>query len=98
MPFLRITQAIEALGNATEEAAHMAREFVTANVQALQGLAAEYGKPVVGGSFCTRQELLNRMLQDEGFPVLPSPERAVKALAALVTYARMRNRGAEDKG
>jgi acetate---CoA ligase (ADP-forming) subunit alpha len=98
MPFLRITQAMQALGNTTEAAAHMAREFVTANVTALQGLAAEYGKPVVGGSFCTRDELINRMLQDEGFPVLPSPERAIKALAALVTYARMRNRGAEDKG
>jgi acetate---CoA ligase (ADP-forming) subunit alpha len=92
MPFLRVAQSLEALGNAPEQADMMAREFVTANVRALQGLAAQYGKPVVGGSFCTRKELIIRMLQDAEFPVLPSPERAVKALAALVTYARMRQR------
>lgn len=95
MPFLRIVQALESMGNEAGDAARMAQEFVTENVNALQTLSAEFGKPVVGGSFCTRQELINRMLQDAGFPVLPSPERAVKALAALVTYTKMRNRSAE---
>jgi acetate---CoA ligase (ADP-forming) subunit alpha len=95
MPFLRIIQSLEAMGNDADQAAQMARDFVTANVKALQTLSEEFGKPVVGGSFCTRQEPINRMLQDAGFPVLSSPERAVKALAALVTYAKMRNRGME---
>ena len=92
MPFVRIAQSLEAMGNPPEEAERMGREFVNANVTALQTLSEESGKPVVGGSFCTRDELINRMLQDAGFPLLPSPERAIKALAALVTYTKMRKR------
>jgi acyl-CoA synthetase (NDP forming) len=92
MPFLRIAQTMESMGNEAGEAVNMAREFVMANVNALQTLSEEFGKPVVGGSFCTRQEMINQKLQDAGFPVLSSPERAVKALAALVTYANMRKR------
>jgi acetate---CoA ligase (ADP-forming) subunit alpha len=92
MPFRRVAQTMEAMGNSAEDALAMAQQFIDSQVQAMRRLPDTYGKPVVGGSFCTRQEYLIRRLQDSGFPVLPSPERAVKALAALVKYARIRER------
>ncbi len=53
-------------------------------------LAPKFGKPVVGGSFATREDPYTRELQNRGVPMLPSPERAIRALAALHRYARFR--------
>jgi acetate---CoA ligase (ADP-forming) subunit alpha len=92
MPFRRVSQAMEAMGNPADEAAAMAQQFIDSQVQALRRLPDTHGKPVVSGSFCTRDEFFIQRLQDSGFPVLPSPERAVKALAALVKYAKIRER------
>jgi acyl-CoA synthetase (NDP forming) len=47
-------------------------------------------KPVVGGSFSSRSEPFIQQLQAKGVPVLQSPERAVRALAALAKYAAVR--------
>jgi acyl-CoA synthetase (NDP forming) len=53
-------------------------------------LAPKFGKPVVGGSFATREDPFTRELEDRNIPMMPSPERAIKALAALRQYARFR--------
>ena len=44
---------------------------------------AEYGKPVLVSSFWGRDDDALAFLADNGIPVYPSPERAVKAFAAL---------------
>jgi acyl-CoA synthetase (NDP forming) len=49
-------------------------------------LPEEHRKPVIGYSFRARTDRLIRVLRDKGFPVLPSPERAARALSALVQY------------
>ncbi len=91
MPHRRVIDTVIAtrLGD-TENAAAMADEYIRNQCAAVANLSATYGKPVVGGTFATRAELFVHELQDHGFPVLPSPERAVRALAALVAYARWR--------
>jgi acetyl coenzyme A synthetase (ADP forming)-like protein len=51
----------------------------------------KYGKPILccaaGGRFTLE---LSKALEKNGIPVYPSPERAVKAMAALVNYSRMK--------
>jgi acyl-CoA synthetase (NDP forming) len=90
IPVHRVVQTIESSGLASGEAAELARSFITARCDAMARVAAESGKPVVGASFCPRTEPFISELQDRGVPVLPSPERAVKALAGLAKYGAAR--------
>jgi acyl-CoA synthetase (NDP forming) len=67
--------------------AAMADQFVEGQCQALARVAAASGKPVVAATFCGRSEPFVQHLEAGGIPVLPSPERAVRALAAAARYA-----------
>jgi acyl-CoA synthetase (NDP forming) len=67
----------------------MAEDYIDDQCAVVAKLSASYGKPVVGASFCTRDEPFVRELQDGGVPVLPSPERAIKACCPG-EYARER--------
>lgn len=97
MPDHRVITSALGARMAPEQALEAARIYIKTQCEAAVGLSAEYGKPVVGGSFCTRSDQFVRELQDRGFPLLPSPERAVKALSALVKYAAWRE-GRENEG
>ncbi|MBA4392545.1 MAG: CoA-binding protein, partial [Desulfobacca sp.] len=54
--------------------------------QTIMGLPKIHQKPVIGFSYRSQVDLLIQRLQKKGFPVLPSPERAARAMAALVRY------------
>lgn len=90
MPVGRVVKTILATGADPENAARMADIYVDGQCSPLADFSTTFGKPLVGASFCPRTEPFVSKLQDKGVPVLPSPERAVKALGALVTYARAR--------
>jgi acyl-CoA synthetase (NDP forming) len=49
-------------------------------------------KPFIGFSFRDGNDPFIKGLYDRGVPVIPSPERAARAMAALVSYARMREK------
>jgi acetyl-CoA synthetase (ADP-forming) len=85
-----ITSVLNAMTGGSGDPQAMAVEYMKTQARAVTSLAASYGKPLVGGSFYTRDELFIRELQDRGLPVLSSPERAVRALGALARYAAFR--------
>jgi acyl-CoA synthetase (NDP forming) len=57
--------------------------------QTIMGLPKLHRKPVIGFSYRSQIDRLIQRLQQKGFPVLPSPERAARAMAALVQYQKI---------
>ena len=90
MPAHRVAQVMVRSGVTREKATEMATQFVKIQADLVANLAPKFGKPVVGGSFVTREDPFTRELEDRNIPMMPSPERAIKALAALRQYARFR--------
>jgi acetyl-CoA synthetase (ADP-forming) len=64
--------------------------------QTIMGLPKIHQKPVIGFSYRAQVDRLIQFLQRKGFPVLPSPERAARAMAALVRYQALRRRNKGD--
>ena len=90
MPHQRVMTGVLGSGQNLEQAKKIVADFVKEQSVAAANLSLEFGKPVVGGTFCDRSELFVRELQDRGMTVLPSPERAVAGLGALSRYAKWR--------
>jgi acyl-CoA synthetase (NDP forming) len=61
-------------------------QLVKTITQTIMGLPKIHQKPVIGYSYRAQVDRLIQFLQRKGFPVLPSPERAARAMAALVRY------------
>jgi acyl-CoA synthetase (NDP forming) len=53
------------------------------------GLAASLSKPVIGFTYQSTEMPIIRKLLESGLPVLPSPERGARAMAALVRYREL---------
>lgn len=91
MPHKRvINSVISSMVDASADVDRIGDKYIRSQAIAAAKLGAQYGKPLVGGSFYTRREAFIREVQDRGLPVLPSPERAVRALGALYRYSRFR--------
>jgi acetyltransferase len=56
----------------------------------------QLNKPILAGCFAGREDEVVRMIQDGGVPVYPTPERAVRAMAAMVEYRRIRQRSGNN--
>jgi acetate---CoA ligase (ADP-forming) subunit alpha len=83
----RVRKSVEALTGDPAKADTMTQRFIADYAASLMGIARDSGKPVAAGTFNPLWEPLYKTLQEGGFPVAPTPERAVKALSALVRYA-----------
>ena len=96
MPRQRVIQAVVGAGIERSQASDFATQYIVSQSEIAGQFSNNLGKPVVGGSYCDRSELFVRELQDHGFPVLASPERAVTAMGALARYASWRRYHEED--
>jgi len=97
LPMHRVIRSMQAYTNDPDRTEALAERFIRDQSDALASLTPMFGKPVAGASFYPRSEPFIREIQDKGFPVLSSPERAMKALAALAAYAHWRHAAVQDE-
>ena len=84
LPDQQLKRDFGQMGVAEDQIQDQLNQFVEQIAQTVIKLPGSHHKPVIGFSFRARTDRLIRVLQDKGFPVLPSPERAARAMLALV--------------
>lgn len=80
------------VGMPIEEVRQGAQQLVARNIEIFFDVIKRYGKPVVGYTYRSLQEQVARGLLDRGIPVYQDPERAARAMAALIEYHRLREK------
>jgi len=88
-PGQSIRRTMEGMGIASDQIPQLTEKLFDDQGQSLAGLIVKHQKPLVGFTFQSHGELFIRKLLHHNVPVLPSPERAARAMAALVHYSRL---------
>ena len=91
-PTRTFLRALEAMGMDPEKALNQAEKIIDQQSTAVAKLLENHKKPLVGYSFRSRDDLMIKKLEDLGMPVLAGPERAARAIGALVRYTRLRDK------
>ncbi len=66
-------------------------KLIDQNMKAFFNLTKQYDKPVIGYTYRSLQEQMAQGLLERGVPIYQGPERAARAMAALLAYYRMRD-------
>ena len=82
-----IRRSMAGMGIAEEDIPRLTEKLFEDQGRTLASLIEKHQKPLVGFTFQSHQDLSVRKLLHHGIPVLPSPERAARAMAALVQYS-----------
>ncbi len=91
-PLQSIRRTMQAMGIAEEQLPELTEKLFTDQARALSKLIEKHQKPLVGFTFQGYNELFVRTLLDHGIVVLPAPQRAARAMAALVRYRQLREK------
>ncbi|MBW2410544.1 MAG: CoA-binding protein [Deltaproteobacteria bacterium] len=89
-PKENIKRAMTSMGVAEDQIPVLRDKLFNDQARAMAELRDKSAKPIVGFSFHSRTNPMLQKLQDYRIPALPSPERAARAMAALVEYAGIR--------
>ncbi|MBW2638386.1 MAG: hypothetical protein JRC86_12910 [Deltaproteobacteria bacterium] len=89
MPTAMVRQSLEQLGVPDEEVEKKSVELIEGLCESVSGLLKAHGKPLVGYTFRSLSDHFIKGLLRRDVPVYASPEQAVKALRALVTYKEL---------
>ncbi|MFP3981439.1 MAG: acetate--CoA ligase family protein [Desulfobacterales bacterium] len=92
MPRRNITRFIESTGLSTEQAQAETEKFIAEQSRQLAGMMLASEKPWVGFSYYSGESSFIRGLYDAGAPVLPGPNRAARAIGAMVEYKKLREK------
>ena len=88
-PMQSIRRTMTGMGIAEEEIPRLTEKLLDDQSRTMAGLIQKHQKPLVGFTFQSHQDLSIEKLLQYDVPVLPSPERASRAMAALVRYSCM---------
>ena len=90
MPSEMVEQSMALMGMSKEEIDIESKKFITVCCDAITGIVKEYHKPVVGYTYRSFSDHFIQELLSRSFPVFPGPERAARAIKALVRYYELR--------
>ena len=96
IPDSAMRRAMGQMGIPAEQIEGEVRKIIHAQCQSIIDLQQQSPKPIVGFSFMDRSDRFIRRMKEVGFPILESPTRAARAMAALVTYTRYREKLAKS--
>lgn len=82
-----VKRALVQMGLPPEQVADQALKLIDGQCRTISHLVQTSAKPVVGYTFRSLDDPSIRGLTDRGIPVFPGPERAARAIAALVRYS-----------
>jgi len=82
-----IRRTMESMAMAPDQIATRMEKLFADQADSLAALSHKHQKPIAGFTFQSPENLFVQKLIEHGVPVFPSPERAARALAALVSYA-----------
>lgn len=88
IPTHTVHNALLAMGVPKERISEKMEKVIGKQVEAVADLVQSLRKPIIGYSYRDRSDSSIRRLHDLGVPVLPSPERAARAMAALVRFSQ----------
>jgi acyl-CoA synthetase (NDP forming) len=89
-PESAVIRALEAMAVSKDQIPKLVESHFDDQAEALSALKKKYARPIVGFSFHNREHPMLKKLRAFAIPILPSPNRAAKAMAALVKYSRFK--------
>jgi acyl-CoA synthetase (NDP forming) len=89
-PEKNIHRAMRAMGIDADQIQEFSEKLFSDQAKAIAALRQKYAKPIIGFSFHNRKIPLLQKLQANDVPVLPSPDRAARAMKALLDYSSLR--------
>jgi len=92
VPPQMLNRALEQMGFSKDQAIEQSAKLIDAQCKSIAHLLETHNKPIVGYTFRSIQEDFTKSLINQGIPVFPGPERAVRALKASVQYYRQREK------
>ncbi len=84
-----IRRTMESMGIAPDQIPQLTEKLFSDHSASLASLIETHRKPLIGFTFQGHANIFIQKLLDRGIPVLPSPERAARAMAALCNYSRL---------
>jgi acetate---CoA ligase (ADP-forming) subunit alpha len=88
-PRQSVKRTMESMGISEDQIPRLTEKLFDDQAKSLAALIAKHQKPLIGFTFQNPDDLSIQKLLAHGVPVLPSPERAARAMAALLNYSRM---------
>jgi len=87
-----IRRTMESMEIAADQIPNLMDKLFNDQAASLASVVKRHQKPIVGFTFHGHENLFIQKLVEYGLPVFPSPERAARAMAALVRYAGIERR------
>lgn len=87
-----VTQRLEQEGLSQEEALTQAQMMIDLQAESIAQLAKQYPKPLLGYNFRGDDDPFTQGLIQRGVPVFSEPERAARAIEALVRYQELKQK------
>lgn len=88
-PQKNVQRIMELRGATLEEALKLAEAVADELGANLQALVRAHSKPIIGYSYQNHESPMIKYFLKNDIPILPSPERAARAITALVTYGEL---------